>query len=83
MCAPSSEARKATRLATVSGPRALSSAIWRITSFMSASFGRPAPPAVIGVLIEPGHTQFTRTPCLPYSTASARVKASTPPFDAP
>ena len=35
-----------------------------------------------GVRIPPGATQFTRTPRSTYSTASARVRLTTPPFDA-
>ena len=38
---------------------------------------------VIGVVIEPGQTAFARSPCLPYSMAKVRVRASTPPFEAP
>ena len=35
-----------------------------------------------GVSIPPGATQFTRTPRSRYSSASARVSCTTPPFDA-
>ena len=46
----------------------------------SAPSGRLNAP-VMGVSIEPGDTEFTRRPCLAYSTASVLVSASTPPFD--
>ena len=52
---------------------------WR--SLPSAPSGRLKAP-VIGVSIEPGHTALARRPCLAYSMASVRVRASTPPFDA-
>ena len=47
----------------------------------SASSGSRKP-FVSGVRIPPGATQFTRTPWSRYSTASARVRLMTPPFDA-
>ena len=67
---------------TVSGPRAWSSGTMRESSSRSASAGIAAF-VLMGVSIEPGQTVFARRPRLPYSTASVRVKASTPPFDAP
>ena len=50
----------------------------RLGSAPSGTLNAP----VMGVSIEPGHTALTRRPCLAYSTASVRVRASTPPFDA-
>ena len=53
----------------------------RRTSLASAPSGKSKAP-VIGVSIDPGHTALARRPCLAYSMASVRVRASTPPFDA-
>ena len=39
-------------------------------------------PAIIGVFMPPGATALTRTPRFTYSTESARVRFTTPPFDA-
>ena len=82
MWTPSSEASIATTLATTSGPRALSSGMARFSRSQFTSFGRLLP-LPIGVLIEPGQMAFTRTPLPPYSTARARVSASTAPLLAP
>ena len=59
------------------GPRGVT----RPSSLMSAPSGRWKA-AVIGVSMAPGLMLLTRRPWAAYSTASARVRASTPPLDA-
>jgi len=69
-------------LATGSGRAGVDGHLARHELPVGPAARRLRPPTSGGVLIEPGHTELTRTPRFPYSTASVFVTRGTAPFDA-
>jgi hypothetical protein len=59
-------------------PQQPPSGIRRVAACTNVSFSKNA--AVIGVMVNPGATAFTRTPCSAQSIASERVSAATAPL---
>jgi hypothetical protein len=61
----------------------LPSGVRIFASFLNSMFsGMIRNASCSGVAMPPGATQFTRIPRSRYSSASARVSCTTPPFDA-